>query len=130
MRDYPSNLDHNCSVKSGSALSGTTPVLGTSKAFSDHIGPVAAVFATGAAANTPSTQAHVCKLQESPDGTNSWTDITGATATITSDSTSAMVQGIRTQPYVRCHVTPAFTGGSSPTNTVSGVLLMQRAQVS
>ena len=127
--DYVHNLDHACSIKSGSALSGTTPVNGTAKAFADAIGPVAAVFAVGDAANSPSTQAHVCKLQESANGSTGWTDVTGASATITANATSALLQGVRTQPYVRGQVTPAFAGGSSPTNTCSAVVFAQKGEV-
>lgn len=130
LRDFVNNYDHYNSLKSGSSLSGTTAVEGVAKEFKDHIGPVAGVFNTGAAANSPTGQAHVCKLQESANGSDGWTDITGATVTITASSSSGLCQGIRTKPYVRCHATPAFTGGSSPTNTVSGTLLIQKAQVS
>ena len=129
LRDYVHNLDHSCSIKSGSSLLGTTPVNGTAKEFSDAVGPVAGVFAVGDAANTPTTQSHVCKLQESANGSSGWTDVAGASATITANATSALIQGVRTQPFVRCQVTPAFTGGSSPTNTCSGVLLVQKGLV-
>lgn len=132
LRDYVNNLDDFCSIKNGSSLSGTTPVNGTAKAFGDHVGPVVGVASVGDAANSPSTQAHVVKLQESANGSNGWTDISGndATATISANATSGVVQGVRSQPYVRMVITPAFTGGSSPTNVCSGVLLIQKAQVS
>lgn len=112
-------------------LSGTTAVNGESVDCQNYNGPIYAVGTVGAAQNSPTTQAHVVKLQESTTGSGSWTDIaTQDTGTITADNGCVIVRGHRTKRYVRTVCTPAFTGGSSPTNTFDSIILGQKQNTS
>lgn len=112
-------------------LSGTTAVNGDAVDCQNYNGPIYAVGMVGAAANSPTAQAHVVKLQESADGSNNWADIANQDAgTITASSGCVMVRGHRTKRYVRTVCTPAFTGGSSPTNTFDSVVLGQKQNTS
>lgn len=130
IRDYASNLDVRCSIKANSELAGTTPVHGDSVEFKDHIGPVAGVLVLGTATGTPDSFSVACKLQESTTGSGDWTDITGASVTLTADKAVTVLQGTRTKQYVRAIATPAFVGGSTPKQHVSCVMFEQKAQVS
>lgn len=112
-------------------LSGTTAVNGEAVDCQNYDGPIAAVGTVGAAANSPSAQAHVVKLQESADGSTSWADLaTQRTGTITADDGCVIVSGHRTKRYVRTVCTPAFTDGSSPTNTFDSIVLGQKQNTS
>lgn len=130
LRDYPNNLDPRCSIKANSELAGTTPVNGDSVEFKDHVGPVAGLFSLGSATGTPTSFTVECKLQESTTGSGSWTDITGASVTLTADKAVALLQGTRTKQYVRAIATPAFSGGSTPKQYVSCPVFEQKAKVS
>lgn len=112
-------------------LSGTTAVNGEAVDCQDYSGPIYAVGTVAAAANSPSAQAHVVKLQESDDGSTGWADIANQdTGTITADNGCVIVRGHRTKRYVRTVCTPAFTGGSSPTNTFDSIILGQKQNTS
>lgn len=84
----------------------------------------------GAVTGTPATAPVTHKLQESPDGTNSWTDVTGATITLSGASTQGQkgVNLTALKRYLRVVTTAALTGGTSPTVMASGVLVLGQAQ--
>lgn len=112
-------------------LSGTTAVEGEAVDCEGYSGPIYAVGTAGAATGSPSAQAHVVKLQESADGSTNWGDLANQdTATLTADDACAIVRGHRTKRYVRTVCTPAFTGGSSPTNTFDSIVLGQKQNTS
>lgn len=86
---------------------------------------------TGATTGTPSTISVAGKLQHSDDN-STWTDYTdpstnasAAITAITAASTASSVDVDLSQAkrYVRAVVTPAFTGGSSPTIMVSSSIV-------
>lgn len=126
-RDLKHPLRHSRSVPSGSALSGTTPVAGGWVSMAGTIGPAMAVVSASPATGSPTAQAHVVKIREADNdsGTNA-TDISGATATITTDGGLVTIQAAnRSKPYVQIHITPAFTGGSTPAATACGLIVSQ-----
>lgn len=113
------------------SLSGTTAVNGDAVDCQNYSGPIYAVGTVGTAANSPSAQAHVVKLQESTASGGTYTDIANqTTGTITANGGCVIVRGHRTMRYVRTVCTPAFTGGSSPTNTFDSIVLGQKQNTS
>jgi len=98
------------------ALSGTTAANGSSVDCDLLEGPVALAVFTGAATGSPSAFTVTAKLQESDDGSTSWGDIANQeTLVVNAASSVGLLRAHRTKRYVRSVLTPAFTGGSSPT---------------
>jgi hypothetical protein len=98
------------------ALSGTTAANGSSVDCDLLEGPVTLAVLTGNATGGPTGFAIAGKLQESDDGSTNWTDIANQeTLSATAVATVYMLRAHRTKRYVRSVLTPAFTGGSSPT---------------
>ena len=106
------------------SFSGSTPANGNRV---DTLGADnGAVYATGAAASgTPTTGTLTVTVQESADGSTSWTnalDNTGTVIGFTLDCHAAAadnlarIEGLNLnrKRYLRVVITPAFTGGSSP----------------
>jgi hypothetical protein len=106
------------------SFTGSTPATGSKV---DTIGADnAAVYGYGAAASgTPTTGTVTVKIQESADGSTSWSDALDNTSTVISfvldchaaaADNVARIEGLNLnrKRYLRAVVTPAFTGGSSP----------------
>ncbi len=108
------------------AASGTTEMDGPAFDTLKHKTVKAVVF-TGASSGTPDSFAVVFKGQESADGSTGWTDITGATKTITAVNTKeeftlTNYAGVDNKRYLRVIATPAFVGGTSPKVQVAACL--------
>lgn len=74
----------------------------------------------------PTAVALALKIQDSGDGSTDWTDVSGLTHTVSSESsasgTAVDLRGCR--QYVRVHSTITHTGGTSPNSDyVSGLML-------
>ena len=71
---------------------------------------------TGQTDGSPSAQSHAFKVQASATSGSGYADVSGATATITADSTGSEINlDLRNVArYLRVVVTPSFTGGSTP----------------
>lgn len=83
----------------------------------------------GAATGTPDSYTVACKVQECATSGGSYADISGATATISADGTSAQIRvpGLGTGSrlrYIKVSMTPAFTGGTSPKALIGATVLM------
>ena len=86
----------------------------------------AAIYANGAeASGSPSAATLVVTLQESADGSTSWTNALDNTGTVIGFTLNceaaaaenvARIEGLNLnrKRYLRAVITPAFTGGSSP----------------
>jgi len=104
------------------AITGSSLVEGTGVDAEGHNGPVFGIFNTGSLGGTAQSQSFACKLMECDTSGGTYTDITGATATLSADKTAVIVRGIRTKRYVKAAATPTYVSGSSPTNIVTGVI--------
>lgn len=87
------------------------------------------VVNVGAVTGTPSSFTVDAKVQHSDTGVSGWTDVTGAAITqITAiDKTAEIpldVMAAAAKRYVRVVITPAFTGGTSPTVLVAANVLL------
>lgn len=80
----------------------------------------------GAATGTPTAVSVTFKLQESADGSTGWADVTDASVEATAENSAveADVNLAGALPYVRVVATVAFTGGTSPTIDVAGLLTL------
>lgn len=113
--DQKTHLDPKVSVHD-EELSGTTAVNGDAIDCKDYDGLIYADVIAGAATGSPTSFTATGKLQESADGSTGWTDLSNQdTGVLSADNTAVKLRGHRTTRYVRVVVTPAFTGGSSPT---------------
>lgn len=127
--DLVSNLASDVSNVPGANLSGTTADNGESFDCQSGEGPVHGHFMVAAATGSPDSFTATCKLQESTTGSSAWTDIPTQTSLVLSaDKTSGFVRGQRTKRYVRCVITPAFVGGSSPAiDCASAVIYVKKS---
>lgn len=88
----------------------------------------------GATTGTPTSFTVAAKVQESDDGSTSWTDVTGAAiTTITAIDKSAQISVVNTsgktrKVWYRVVVTPAFVGGTTPTVAVAAIALLGGAE--
>lgn len=88
------------------------------------------VLSLGAATGSPTGISVVAKVQQSADGSTSWTDFTdlyshGAVTGIAASTlytANVVLQGA--QQFVRVVTTPTLTGGSSPTVLGSSFLIL------
>jgi hypothetical protein len=83
--------------------------------------------ATGAATGSPTGISVAGKLQDSPDGSTNWNDVTGTAITpVVIENGTAKVNFIARgcDSYIRAVITPTLTGGSSPAIPVVGVLVI------
>lgn len=111
------------------AISGSSAVNGSgvdTKNYRDAM----AVIRTGATAGTPVSFTVDGKVQDSADN-SSFADVTGLTfAQITAANTTKLLRlnlmGDQRR-YLRIVVTPAFTGGTSPSVQMFGVILLGNA---
>lgn len=83
---------------------------------------------TGAATGTPDSYTIPCKVQECATSGGSYTDVTGATATLAADGKHAQIRveglGTSRQRYLKVVMTPAITGGSSPKVLIAASVLL------
>lgn len=100
----------------------------------DTLGYNSAVFvvSNGAATGTPGSYTVDAKVQECATSGGQYADVTGATITqITADNKLATirVEGLGTSRlrYLKLIITPAMTGGTSPTALIGGTALLGRA---
>ncbi len=126
MKDLKYSVDVESSVRPA-LVSGSSAVngVGVDKlGFDDGM----AVIATGAIAGTPDSVSLAVKVQESADN-STFTDVTGATATITAANTVARVKVpdmLNRKRYLRAVVTPTFVGGTSPSIGFSANFALSR----
>jgi hypothetical protein len=110
------------SVSGSSAVNGAWVDLGGAQGQ-----PIYADLATGAISGSPTATALAWKLQEADTSAGAGAaDITGATSTLSTASSAAVVQGKRSKRYVRVVVTPAFTAGTSPAVLASATVRGQK----
>lgn len=129
--DQKSHLEPKVS-NHDATLSGTTADNGDAIDCQNYNGPVVySTFQVAEAGGSPTAFTVTCKIQESADGSTGWTDCaTQDTAVISADKGAAIVRAHRTKRYVRNVMTPAFTGGSSPSIAASSVVMGQKQSVS
>lgn len=111
------------------ALSGTTAANGTGIDRSGY-DSLKIIGSTGASTGTPSSFTVTFKLQDSADN-STFTDVSGQSFTITAvnDENTLNVNLIGLNQYVRVVMTPAFSGGSSPTVLAAAALTLGGAAV-
>jgi hypothetical protein len=116
------------SVSSPAAASAAATVDGAAVDCTGVDGPIHALVHLGASANTPTTISVVSKLQESDDGSTSWTDCPSLSvvSALTAVNTSQIIRAVRTKKYCRTRKVVSFTGGSSPTVVVGSTLMGQK----
>lgn len=84
----------------------------------------------GDAAGSPSAVSAVAKVQHSANGSTNWTDYTDLNGVGSVSVTAASAQATRNivlqgaLAYVRLVATPTFTGGSSPSVPLVGLLVI------
>lgn len=89
-------------------------------------------FVVGAATGTPDSYSVACKVTECATSGGSYSDISGATATLTTDGKHAQVrveglgQGSRLR-YIKLSMTPTFVNGTSPKALIGATALLGRA---
>lgn len=91
-------------------------------------GPVQGYFACGAAGGGPTSFTLTCTLRQADDSagsTNEEAISTQSTLTLTSDDEHNFMFGLHARRYVACRVAASFTGGSSPTISIFGAVLIQ-----
>lgn len=110
------------SISPGAAAAGTTVINGDWIDCSNFSGPVFADFAAGTVTGSPTTVQLTCTLQEadSSSGTGSQTIANQTSLVLTAAKGRGLIRGIRTKRFVRCVITPAFTGGTDPTAATAG----------
>lgn len=85
----------------------------------------------GAATGTPDSYSVACKVTECATSGGSYADVSGATATLTTDGTHAQirVEGLGTSRlrYLKISMTPTFVNGTSPKALVGATALLGRA---
>jgi hypothetical protein len=85
------------------------------------------VVGTGAATGSPTGISVAGKVQDSADGSTNWNDVSGtAISPVIVENGQAKVNVILRgcQAFIRCVITPTFTGGSSPAIPVVGCLVI------
>jgi len=83
--------------------------------------------ACGAATGGPSAQTVDGKIEQSADGSTSWTDVGDAITQLTGDDEDGESPGINLstlQKYIRANIVVGFTGGSTPTIPVAATLVI------
>lgn len=94
-----------------------------------------AVVMVGATTGSPSSFTVDAKVQESANGTSGWTDISGAAITqvTAAAKTGEIAIPLRQRSahlrYVRVVITPAFSGGSTPTVGISASVILANPEV-
>lgn len=85
---------------------------------------------TGAATGTPDSYSVACKVQECATSGGSYTDVSGATASLTADAKHAQirVEGLGTSRlrYLKISMTPTFVNGTSPKALISASAVMAK----
>jgi len=86
----------------------------------------------GAATGTPDSYSVACKVQECATSGGSYADISGATASLVADGTSAQIRieglnGTRAR-YIKVIMTPAFVNGTSPKALIGATAVLGNAQ--
>ena len=117
INDLVNNAGGGVSILAGSsALSGTTAVSGSAVDCKDLDNTIHGEFILGAATGSPDSFTVTCQLTECATSGGTYTAIpTQSTLVLSSGSTRGFIRAQRTMRYVKCKVTPAFTGGTSPT---------------
>lgn len=114
----------------GSTITGSSEDIGSYVDCQTGVGQVFGLAAVGTVDETAvSAQAHSVKLKEADDtGGTGAQDIDGTeTVTMTADSTVKIVSAHnRSKRYVAVSVTPAFTGGSTPSTEFYSAVLIQK----
>jgi hypothetical protein len=130
---------HQASSIIPQSVSGASAVDGVSVDTSGYDNAKLHVYAAEAT-GTPSAASLAVTLQESPNGTDTWTnalDNTGAVIGFTLSGlqaagavSAARIEGLNLnrKRYLRVVVTPTFTGGSSPATLVFGEIVFGNAQ--
>lgn len=126
--DLKNNCGGGISLTPSTNLSGSAASNGTWVDCGSLEGPVHGLFGVGSALGSPDSYAVACKLQEASDtsGTGAQDLASQSSLSLTADASRGFVRGIRTMRYVRCVMTPAFTGGTTPTVRGSAHVLGQK----
>lgn len=86
------------------------------------------ICGVGAATGSPTSFTAIFKVQDSPDG-STWTDVSGATVTISADDDEAAVRipsAYNADSKYRVVCTLAFVGGSTPAQLLYGGILLSQ----
>lgn len=88
-------------------------------------GPTSLIVTAGATDFASTDETYAFKLQESDDGSTNWTDIVGATVSITAANTTKMISTgyQRSKRYVRAVVT---IGGTTPSILCTAVVIARK----
>ena len=114
--DLRNNVTRGNSINVNTSLTGTTVANGSGV---DTQGGVAnavhGYFAVGASSGSPDSFAITCELQESDTSAGTYTTVANSTAlSLTASNTVGFVRGLASKRFVRCIMTPSFTGGTGP----------------
>lgn len=124
------------------SLTGVAPVSSTGGAITGSAidtqgyGDGMVIVQVGGTTGTPTSFTVDAKVQESADGSTGWADISGdALVQVTSANKTGEIKvalGSRSasKRYIRVIVTPALTGGTTPTVGVGAVVVLGNPEVS
>jgi len=131
LMDMKSNALYGLSIVPETLLATTVAANGLAIDCDNAIGSIHGLFSCGDVTGTPDSYSATCKLQESTDGSNSWTDLATQTSLVfTADSSAGIIRGVRTKRYVRTVITPAFVNGTTPTLPATAQVCGQKQIVS
>jgi hypothetical protein len=125
--DIGSKIKSDVSAFSGAANSAVTGAAIQRVGASFRYDSGQLVVGTGAATGSPTGISVAGKLQDSANGSTNWNDVSGtAISPVIVENGEAKVNVILRgcQAYIRAVVTPSFTGGTSPTIPVAGIMIM------
>lgn len=120
------------------AVKGVAPIAqGASEALSaaiDTLGFTSGLVEVqaGAATGTPDSHSIACKVTECATSGGSYADVSGATATLSTDGKHAQIrlEGLGTSRlrYLKISLTPAITGGTTPKVLIAATAYLGRDQ--
>lgn len=115
------------SLAPAAAIATATTTNGSAVDLLGAEGPIHALALNGATDYTSLDETYTVKIQESADGSTNWTDISGASGTITAASTVTFIStGLRSKRYVRAVIT---TVGTTPSIIVGIAILVRKKTV-
>jgi hypothetical protein len=86
---------------------------------------------TGAATGTPTSYSVACKVTECATSGGTYTDVSGATATLAADGKHAQIRlegfGTSRLRFLKISLTPSFVAGTAPKALISAVALLGSA---
>jgi len=119
--------ERGVSIRPGTVISGGTGADGIGVDLINTVGPVQGIGIHGLITGTPTSFTHTFELQESATKGGTYTNMQPRkNASLSALDDIAICKGTRTLRFGRMSVTDAFTGGTTPTSEVCGIIFAQR----